>query len=80
MPELQSPNLEFIHVSQDVLMSSLKVTSLGTPSSLHIWDPHAERFTSAKVKPGCQAILLLDGKDKVITQRYAQMANPIDRC
>lgn len=72
MPELVQPGLEFIHVSQGVLMRNLKVTSLGTSSSLHFWDPHKETFLPAGAEHGRQVVLLVDGKDKIITQRFVR--------
>lgn len=45
------------------------MTILGTSSIFHVWDPALERFVQAGVEEGKRGLLMIDGKDEVVSQR-----------
>jgi hypothetical protein len=48
---------------------ALKMTILGTSSVFHTWDPLSERFVQAGIEEGKLGLLMIDGKDEVVSQR-----------
>lgn len=46
------------------------MTVLGASSALHHWDPSSETFVLSRPPDKKSAIMLIDGKDEVITDRY----------
>ncbi|TFK44260.1 gamma-tubulin complex, DGRIP91/SPC98 component protein [Crucibulum laeve] len=66
-PRLQDPGSERVYVTQEELLFSLKMTVLGTSSTLHAWDSRTERFIQARTGDGKSGLLLVDGKDEVIS-------------
>ncbi|GLB36953.1 putative spindle pole body component [Lyophyllum shimeji] len=65
---LRDPSAEVVYVTQANLLKSLKTTVLGTSSIYHTWDAKAERFVQAGLRDGQRGVLLMDGKDEVISQ------------
>ena len=43
--------------------------TLGTSSVFHTWDPSSERFVQVGVGEGKHGLLMIDGKDEVISRR-----------
>ncbi|KAJ7282938.1 gamma-tubulin complex, DGRIP91/SPC98 component protein [Mycena rebaudengoi] len=69
-PPLHDPNIELKYVTQHQLLTALKKTVLGISSSLHTWDPDAQTFLQAVSKVGARGVLLVDGKDEVVSSSF----------
>ncbi|KAF8070027.1 gamma-tubulin complex, DGRIP91/SPC98 component protein [Lyophyllum atratum] len=65
---LRDPSVDMVYVTQNNLLKALKMTILGTSSMYHTWDASAERFVQAGLDDGQRGVLLMDGKDEVISQ------------
>jgi hypothetical protein len=68
-PLLSDATTEVIYVDQRDLLSSLRVLVTGTSSVLHSWDPEAETFRVRNVKQGNIGLIVIVGKDEVVTAR-----------
>lgn len=66
---MSDSNTDMVYVCQDDLLNSLKMTVLGTSSTMHIWDASSESFKQAGVDKGKRGYLLVDAKDEVISSR-----------
>ncbi|KAF7376426.1 Spindle pole body component [Mycena sanguinolenta] len=69
-PPLNDPNIEVKYVTQHELLMGLKMTVLGTSSSLHTWDPISETFVQVVAQKGTSGILLVDDKDEVASASW----------
>lgn len=54
----------FNYVEQNDLLQSLRLTSLGSSSSLHIWNSLTETFVDTG------GVILIDGKNEIVSTRY----------
>ncbi|KII92345.1 hypothetical protein PLICRDRAFT_172448 [Plicaturopsis crispa FD-325 SS-3] len=66
-PPLHDHNADVIYVSQHNLLRALKMTIVGTSSPFHTWDMKSELFIQVGRSEGKTGIILIDGKDKVIS-------------
>ncbi|KAF5348737.1 hypothetical protein D9758_006819 [Tetrapyrgos nigripes] len=66
-PRIQQPGVFVEYITLDHLLRSMKLIVLGTSSFLHKWDPISERFVDSVSTKECQRVLLVDGKDEVIS-------------
>ncbi|KAF9526505.1 Spc98 family-domain-containing protein [Crepidotus variabilis] len=77
-PRLFNPRHELLPTTQHELLASLKSTVLGISSNLHAWEPTSERFVhivaSKRASDGADTlpILLVDGKDEVISTSFVE--------
>jgi hypothetical protein len=70
-PPLRDPSAVIVYVAQSKLLMALKMTILGTSSIFHTWDSSSERFVQAGVEEGKHGLLMIDGKDEVVSRRCA---------
>ena len=68
-PPLQDPASQVVYVTLQDLFQSLKTSSTGISSLLHIWDSTSDTFSMRDVGVGKQGVLVIIGKDEVITSR-----------
>ncbi|KAJ6625865.1 Spc98 family-domain-containing protein [Mycena sp. CBHHK59/15] len=66
-PPLHDPKTELKYVTQQQLLTALKKTVLGISSPLHTWDPISETFVPTVLQKGTRGIILVDGKDEVVS-------------
>lgn len=69
MPRIHTGDTNIMHVNQDSVLRNLKLTTLGISSMLHMWDSRAERFVANGATNGRLGVILVDGKDEVISSR-----------
>jgi hypothetical protein len=68
-PRVKDPSTHVVYTNQKDLFSSLKMTALGNSSVYHSWHADSQCFVQIGVKEGERGLLLLDGKDEVISDR-----------
>jgi hypothetical protein len=61
--------MTIVYVTQKELLIALKMTTLGTSSVFHVWDPAVERFVQAGLGECKHGLLMIDGRDEVVSQR-----------
>lgn len=66
---MSDPSTDMVYVAQDDLLNSLKMTVLGTSSTMHTWDLPSETFKQAGIGKEKRGYLLVDAKDEVISSR-----------
>jgi hypothetical protein len=70
-PFLRDPTHVIATTTHHDLLTSLKTTVLGISSQLHIWNSNLERFLQADTEKQAKVgILLVDGKDNIVSQRW----------
>ncbi|KAK7005800.1 spindle pole body component [Favolaschia claudopus] len=69
-PRLNDPHIEIKYVTQQELLSALKMTVLGTSSPLHSWDPVTETFVQVVTQKGARGVLAVDDKDEVVSESW----------
>jgi hypothetical protein len=69
LPRLQNPTTDSVYVSLVDLLQSLKLTVLGTSSTLYIWDMASETFFERGFSNDRKAVIMIDGKDEAVSAR-----------
>lgn len=76
-PLLRDPTHVITTTTQSELLTCLKTAVLGISSRLYVWDSNLERFLQTGTENHAKAgIILVDGKDTVLTERFVEFINP----
>lgn len=62
--------MQVVHVGFNDLLSSIRMVLIGNASPLYWWNPTDETFVLAHVAEGKRGVILVDGRDDVLTERY----------
>ena len=69
-PQLYDAKTSFIYVTEQELLTSLKMTVLGISSPLHTWDSSSEKFVqSGTGNNEMRNSIIVDGKDETVSSR-----------
>ncbi|KAK7045547.1 hypothetical protein VNI00_007379 [Paramarasmius palmivorus] len=66
-PQLLNPDKDIQYVYQSDLLENLKMTALGTSSSIHKWDVNSEQFVEVGRGDGKQTSIVVYGKDETMS-------------
>ncbi|GBE81235.1 hypothetical protein SCP_0309620 [Sparassis crispa] len=71
-PPLQDPGIQLVYTTLHELIQSLRMSLTGTSSSLHVWDHQSETFILRGVNEGKKGIIVITGKDEVVSSSVIQ--------
>jgi hypothetical protein len=69
-PILTDSTTGVLYVDQQELLDSVLLVVTGTSSVFHSWNSKSERFTLRGITPNNRDVVVIVGKDEVITERY----------
>ena len=68
-PRIHDSQTHMIHASVAEVLKSIKMILIGTSSPLYAWDSESEKFLLTSGEPSKQGVLVIDGKDDIISER-----------
>ncbi|KAI0042924.1 hypothetical protein FA95DRAFT_508656 [Auriscalpium vulgare] len=69
-PRLRDPGVQIIHVGLAELLSSMRMVIIGNSSSIYTWDSLRETFVLAHAAEGKRGMIILDGRDDILTESF----------
>ncbi|KAI0066235.1 hypothetical protein BV25DRAFT_1913006 [Artomyces pyxidatus] len=69
-PRIHDASTKTIHVPLKDLLASMRMMLIGHASPLYAWDHESETFVVAHIEDGKRSVLVVDGRDDVVTESF----------